>query len=66
MPLVFVLKNKDWKNIITDYANGTPQRVLERKYDMSIRQINRQCKKVVAKLLKDKDIDINPYEDSTN
>lgn len=46
-------KNINWEELFMDYYSGMPNREIERKYDLSIRQIQRQCRKLIIRYIRE-------------
>lgn len=49
------LKNKSiqWDSLFMDYYSGMSNREIERKYDLSPRQIQRQCRRIMIRYIKE-------------
>ncbi|HRG47728.1 MAG TPA: hypothetical protein PLX69_25050 [Leptospiraceae bacterium] len=49
------LKNRsiNWDQLFMDYYSGMSNREIERKYDLSARQIQRQCRRIIIRYVKE-------------
>ena len=46
-------RNINWEELFMDYYSGMPNREIERKYDLSIRQIQRQCRRIIIRYIRE-------------